>query len=252
MMEVDKVAASPSNSPPHTTSSKASMRVSYSRLDIDSYLAEYTGPTKLLRLKHIAATFSNLRGGALELLAAELKQGLNVDMLGELSQVASMVNCPDDDEWTRKAHQERRRGMAAAEANLSHAKSSSIKESIRRAHVEMGNLLVEHGELIEAVKCYQRTRDYFGKPEHSVETYTKIAICHIDLGRSNSAMAEHALMKIDVPLTPTLKGQVMAIQALLSMLAGRYVSPSSLCVSTCLCLRLSLSPPPPLSLTHTH
>ena len=229
MMEVNQapeVEADPSTSaPPSTPSPKAqSLRLSSSRLSVETYLEDYTSTTKPLRLKYIFSTFSNLRDETLELLASELKKGLRVDMLAELSQVACMVNSPSayDDEWARKVQQERRRGIAAAESNLSHAKSSSNKESIRRAFVEMGDLLVEHGELLEAIKCYQRTRDYFGKPEHSVETYSKIAICHIDLGRNNYINAEHAVMKIDVPLTPPLKAQIMSIQGLLSMLAGRY------------------------------
>ncbi len=200
---------------------------SNNKVNLSNYINGYTGTTKALRLRFIASKFNDrLQQEATNLLAHELKNGLNLEMLLELNQTTQLnPNDSYDEEWAGRVRIERRRGIAQAESNLSHAKSSSNKESIRRGHMELGDLYIEHGDLPEAIKCYQRSRDYLGKSEHAIETYSKIAICHIDC--KQYGMAEYALMKIDginlQSSSLTLKSHTLIIQGLLSLLNGKYL-----------------------------
>ena len=192
-------------------------------VNLENYISGYAGTTKALRLRFIATKFSDpLQQEANNLLASELKKGLNLEMLQELSQTAQL-NPHDafDEEWANKVSLERRRGIADAETNLSHAKSSANKENIRRGHMELGDIYVEHGDLAEAINCYRRSRDYFSKPEHAVETYSKIAVSHIDC--MEYGKAEAVLYKLDgATMSAPSKSHISITRGLLSFHKGEY------------------------------
>jgi hypothetical protein len=194
-------------------------------IDLPTYSSHYSGMTKILRLKHIARTFPKLQSEAMNLLCKEVTAGFSTELYTELCELARTYGINDtlvfDEEWVRKAAQEKRRRVEAASTDLSHAKSSSNKEAIRRGHMELGMLYMEHYELLEAVKEFNRTRDYAGKAEHYIETSFKIAICYMDLGMF--MQAQSAVNKVSDNTEPLqAKAQVKALQGLCSMLDGSY------------------------------
>lgn len=194
-------------------------------IDLPTYSSHYSGMTKILRLKHIARTFPKLQSEAMNLLAKEVTAGFSTELYTELCELARTYGMNDtlvfDEEWVRKAAQEKRRRVEAVSTDLSHAKSSSNKEAIRRGHMELGMLYMEHYELLEAIKEFNRTRDYAGKAEHYIETSFKIAVCYMDLGMF--MQAQSAVNKVSESTEPLqAKAQVKALQGLCSMLDGSY------------------------------
>ena len=194
-------------------------------IDLPTYSSHYSGMTKILRLKYIARNFPNLQSEAMNLLAKEVTAGFCTELYTELCELARMYGMSDkltyDEEWVRKVSQEKRRRLEAASTDLSHAKSSSNKEAIRRGHMELGMLYMEHHDLLEAVKEFNRTRDYAGKAEHYIETSFKIAVCYMDL--SLFMQAQIAVNKItDTTVPLQAKAQIKALQGLCSMLDGNY------------------------------
>ena len=124
-------------------------------IDLAQYVCRFSGMTKVRRLLHIADNFSNYQVEAYRLLIEELKRGINTGTYQDVFQ--KLNNYPDilaqlepfDEGWINSANKEKRRRQDVAETELSTAKSSSNKEGIRRGHMNMGNLLLDRGELIE-------------------------------------------------------------------------------------------------------
>jgi len=195
-------------------------------IDLSTYAGHYSGMTKILRLKHIAAKFPKLQSDAISLLAKEVTAGFSTELYTEVCELAKSYGIKDtlvfDEEWARKAAQEKRRRIETASTDLSHAKSSSNKEAIRRGHMELGVLYMEHYELLEAIKEFNRTRDYASKAEHYLETSFKVAVCYMDLGMF--MQAQSAVNKVVSGNAEPLQAvaQVKALQGLCSMIDGSY------------------------------
>ena len=140
------------------------MSVCGASIDLAGYMNRYSSATKINRLRYIADNFRNYQVEACRLLVEELKRGINTGAYQELYQ--SVNNYPDvlaqlepfDEEWVNSANKEKRRRCEAAENELSNAKSSSNKEGIRRGHMEIGNILIDRGELVEANASFMRSR----------------------------------------------------------------------------------------------
>ena len=194
--------------------------------DVATYAGQYVGMTKILRLKYIASTFLHLRNEAMTILIKEVSAGLNAELYAEICELAKAYDMPNaiiyDEEWVRKVSQEKRRRIEIASTELSQAKSSSNKEAIRRGYMEMGNLHMEHYDMLEAIKAFQHARDYAGKAEHHIETSFKVAACYMNLG--NHRQAANAITSIaDNAESPLAKAQAKALQGLCWMLDGSYI-----------------------------
>lgn len=79
-----------------------------------------------------------------------------------------------DARWVDTTTQEAAIKLENLQKNLRNSKMNSEKESIRRGNNEIGDHLVNCGNLIEAITAYNKTRDYCTNPCHIMEMCLRI------------------------------------------------------------------------------
>eukprot|EP01038_Epipyxis_sp_PR26KG_P009702 gene9702-13059_t len=156
----------------------------YEEFDISSYISSYEGHTKLARLIFIAERSENLKELALKILDDELKLGCNSIFYtsfykSQFDQSTSIISY--NQEWVLSVEKHCQQKLNQLEAELVSAKSTLIKESIRLAYVDIGNLHYEMGNLNEALKSFIRTRDSNSLPRHTIEMCLKVIQISFDL-----------------------------------------------------------------------
>lgn len=106
------------------------------KFDLESYLSNYDGITRLDRLILIGTSSKPLASDALKAALAEAKQGANVrrflDIISYLQQSASAdVAAADDPAWVEKTRKIVDKETERLESELKGYKNNLIKESIR-------------------------------------------------------------------------------------------------------------------------
>lgn len=187
-------------------------------LDINSYVARYEGYTKLRRLFAILNGCPSLRREAFLILHDELRKGSDIPLYFKLFE----SNVPElglsvDMEWIEVVERASSAKYRSLDADLTAAKSTSAKESIRLGHVNLGQFYYARGNLQEALKCFTRTRDYCSQPRHFVEMCQQVISLYLNLDqyRNISSFVTRALnsMGFDGEVKSQMKS-ITALQAL--------------------------------------
>jgi COP9 signalosome complex subunit 1 len=106
------------------------------KLDLEIYIANYRGRTRLDRLSHIAVTSPSLSQDAFRLAIEQVKQGIDVEYYMNLASGLQKLN-PDDSlatvdmAWVDQTTKESRSLTERLEGELKAYKNNLIKESIR-------------------------------------------------------------------------------------------------------------------------
>jgi len=155
-------------------------------MDLEQYIANYSGHTKIKRLVFIAQHDTKLAKQATKLAIAELKKGINTQMYKEVAE-----NCakkfgaeefPFDEQWIIKVDTEAQRKIEKLELELNSYKTNMIKESIRTAHNDIGDFYYGRGDFQNALKSYLRARDYNTTPKHVLTMCLNIIKVSIEMG----------------------------------------------------------------------
>ena len=127
----------------------------------------YEGHGRMLRLEYTA---SRMKQGSAEQQqtlrrAIEETKRSTLDVSRYRSLVSSLhasgdASAETDEEWVARAEEEYKDGIKRSEAELEQHRSAAIKESIRLSFESRALLHWRRGELDEAMKCFQKTRDY--------------------------------------------------------------------------------------------
>lgn len=146
-------------------------------LDLDAYINNYTGRTKIQRLLFIANRCPPLAAQALQfgikLLQSETfdvkayQQACN-HLLSADPPTAEALGHPDQtwiDATTRRAKVQGDK----LENELKSYRNNLIKESIRMGHGEIGNHWFKCGEFEDAFKAYSRMRDFCTTPQQVMD-----------------------------------------------------------------------------------
>ncbi|KAA8568383.1 hypothetical protein EYC84_007419 [Monilinia fructicola] len=144
------------------------------KFDLESYIANYAGRTRLERLYLIGTTSTFLGVEALKLLIREIKEGKDVafykDALSALKSIAP--NEPEaqrDNEWIDVTNKVNAAETARLEAQLKGYKNNLIKESIRMGNEDLGKHYEATGQLALAFDAYSRMRQDISIPRHAIE-----------------------------------------------------------------------------------
>ena len=110
------------------------------RFDLEQYIANYRGKTRLYRLLHIGRKSSYLAVDALKAAAVEAKKGKDVTLYGKIVQALKSVSPNDpeaaiDNEWIEKTNREVKAETTRMELELKSYRNNLIKESIRVSHL---------------------------------------------------------------------------------------------------------------------
>ncbi|KAG9320058.1 hypothetical protein KVV02_007291 [Mortierella alpina] len=167
-------------------------------LDLDAYIANYKGHTKINRLEFIADRCPSLQIDALKSAITELKtnQTLNIpryaNLVKKLNEAvkfgapggvhvsSDLLNV--DKAWADSQLQKAKQQTEMLESELKNYKRNSIKESIRMGNIELGNHYYACGDLTSAHRSYSRTRDYCTTPKHIIELCMNVIKVSIELG----------------------------------------------------------------------
>mmetsp|Transcript_512 Transcript_512/g.576 ORF Transcript_512/g.576 Transcript_512/m.576 type:complete len:428 (+) Transcript_512:145-1428(+) len=163
---------------------------SLTNFDLESYIGNYSGHGKLIRLQFIADRVgSALELEALRMAATTIKQsfgkGVNIDLWKEvLQRIGDRLGDEYrlDEEQIERLQREAVKKQEKLESVLNTAKTQLIKESIRMANNDLGDFFYERGNLQVAFKCYVRTRDFCTTSRHISDMCLNVIRVSIELG----------------------------------------------------------------------
>ncbi|CAA9965333.1 COP9 signalosome protein [Pyrenophora teres f. maculata] len=141
------------------------------KFDLESYIANYSGYTRIDRLHHIGAHSPYLAVDAYRLAIAEAKRGKNVDLYTALVEELSNIAPKDpaaliDTAWVEKKSREVRDEHDRLEHELKSYKNNLIKESIRMGNEDLGHFYYDTGDFPNAQKAYMKMREHCTSPKH--------------------------------------------------------------------------------------
>ncbi|OZJ03716.1 hypothetical protein BZG36_03295 [Bifiguratus adelaidae] len=156
-------------------------------MDLESYIGNYKGHTKIERLLFIAERCPGLAIEAYTLAVAEIKANTldtaryqaTVNSLNNLLEKEGKAPLTVDQKWIELTSKKVKTASEKLEAELKSYKNNLIKESIRMGHNDLGDHYYACGDLGEALKCYTRARDYCTTPKHIIDMCVNV---NIELG----------------------------------------------------------------------
>jgi len=151
--------------------------------DLESYISNYSGRTKALRLKFIAERVPALQLEAMRMLLQEVKSGQNANLYKEVMElIGNKLGNVFDPQWVERAQEQNDKQVDKLEVDLCQHKLNSIKEKVRMGHNDLGNHHYAVGNLNEALKCFMRTRDYGTTAKHTLDMCLSIIRVSIEMG----------------------------------------------------------------------
>ncbi|CAN9255788.1 unnamed protein product [Alternaria alternata] len=154
------------------------------KFDLESYIANYTGYTRIDRLHHIGAHSPYLAADAYRLAIAEAKRGKNVDLYTTLVEQFSRIVPQDpasvtDTAWVEKKTREVREEHDRLEHELKSYKNNLIKESIRMGNEDLGHFYYDTGDFSNALKAYMKMREHCTSPKHLADMTLRLVYVSI-------------------------------------------------------------------------
>ncbi|KAH8595793.1 COP9 signalosome-like protein complex subunit 1 [Bisporella sp. PMI_857] len=144
------------------------------KFDLEAYIQNYHGRTRLERLLLIGNTSTFLAQDALKLAVAEAKAGRDVrkyvDAVADLSRVAP--NEPEaykDKGWIETTEKKNAAEAQRLEAELKGYKNNLIKESVRMGNEELGLFYQATGDLARSYEAYSRMRQDVSIGKHIID-----------------------------------------------------------------------------------
>ncbi|CAG5179100.1 uncharacterized protein ALTATR162_LOCUS9033 [Alternaria atra] len=154
------------------------------KFDLESYIANYTGYTRIDRLHHIGAHSPYLAVDAYHLAIAEAKRGKNVGLYTTLIEEFSRIAPQDpsaiiDTAWVEKKTREVREEHDRLEHELKSYKNNLIKESIRMGNEDLGHFYYDTGDFVNAHKAYMKMREHCTSPKHLADMTLRLVYVSI-------------------------------------------------------------------------
>eukprot|EP00898_Chlorokybus_atmophyticus_P005592 jgi/Chlat1/6033/Chrsp4S06328 len=192
-MEVDDDNGAPSSAATTPTSMSASSPAAGAsqstaphQFDVEAYASNYTGHTKIERLRFIAERMGPPHNAdAMRMAVAELRKGENTQLYTEVVEAAAgkfgSHEFNVDKSWVDAIDRRATQRHEKLELELNGYKTNLIKESIRMGHNDLGDFYYQRGELQNALKSYIRTRDYCTTSKHIIAMCLNVIRVSIEL-----------------------------------------------------------------------
>ncbi|KAK0124496.1 hypothetical protein ONS95_009446 [Cadophora gregata] len=145
------------------------------KFDLESYIANYQGRTRLERLLLIGVCSSVLGVEALKLAVREAKKGKDIkryrDAQNHLETIGpNEVEAEKDLNWMERTERANQAESQRLEAELKGYKNNLIKESIRMGNEDCGKHYQAIGDLQKASDAYGRMRQDVSTNKHIIDT----------------------------------------------------------------------------------
>ncbi|CAO1612849.1 unnamed protein product [Parajaminaea phylloscopi] len=173
--------------------------------DWEAYIGTYQGRGKIARLMHIARVCPQLRGPTAQ-LALDTYKVETLDTAGYEAALdllnshggrdsASSKTVPGDGVWLKNTSAKANQEGEKLDLELRNYQNNLIKESIRMANRDLAEHFKKCGQLSEALKCYQRTREFCSTNEHIVEMCLDIIEVALELQKYD--VVSHSVAKAE-------------------------------------------------------
>ncbi|KAH7126781.1 26S proteasome subunit RPN7-domain-containing protein [Dendryphion nanum] len=191
------------------------------KFDLESYISNYDGRTRIHRLHHIGSCSPYLALEAYRTAITEAKQGkdvkLYITLTDELNKIAPNESLASlDSAWVEKKKREVKEEHDRLEHELRAYKNNLIKESIRMGNEDIGHFFYATGNFADAHKAYQKMREHCTSGKHIADMGLRLALATISQQSWNQVHT--AMVKIDAS---QLKGEEKTkLEPILSACAG--------------------------------
>jgi COP9 signalosome complex subunit 1 len=180
-MQADKMDATPTAS----STGPAPSPFSYKDFDLEGYLSNYSGHTKIFRAVFIAERSKDLEVEATRIALEEIKKTQNTALYKEVVDKAIEKHgglFSKDQTWIDSVEKKAQQQNDRLEQELNGYRTNLIKESIRMGHNDLGDFHYDRGDLQSALKCYVRTRDYCTTSKHNISMCLNVIKVSIEMG----------------------------------------------------------------------
>ena len=194
-----------------------------------AYAGAYAGRSRLQRLLFVAEKAKEaggLEGLELEALRLAAQQLLDSDICSTESykEVVEKIGGRLGEAYNENAGFIQEMGVKVAakkgelDQQLSRYKANAMKESIRTGYSFLGDFYYETGDLAEAFKAYNKTRDYCTAPEHIL--LMCISQVKVSIGMENYIHVLNFVTKAENAPVTGGDGQTEALGAVIQAAAG--------------------------------
>ncbi|KAF2110141.1 COP9 signalosome-like protein complex subunit 1 [Lophiotrema nucula] len=170
------------------------------KFDLESYISNYDGQTRLDRLYHIGASSTYLAVDAYRMAIKEAKKGKDTKLY--LALVEDFANIAPQDplaltdmSWVERKNREVKEEQDKLEHELKSYKNNLIKESIRMGNEDLGHFYYAIGDLSNAHKAYYRMREHCTSNKHLTDM--SLRLVYVSIAQKAWMGAQSHLAKID-------------------------------------------------------
>jgi len=160
------------------------------KFDLEAYISQYSGHTKIARILFIIKRCPELVEEALPMVINELKQGEDTTQYQKVLEMygpqLESLGLSLDQGWISSLEKQSDVQLGKLENQLNMSKSGVAKEATRVAHTNMGDYWFSRGDISSALKSYTRARDYCSSPELTRKWCLDVIKCHIALEQFHS------------------------------------------------------------------
>ncbi|MCJ1270290.1 hypothetical protein MMC22_010186 [Lobaria immixta] len=200
------------------------------KLDLDAYIANYKGKTRLDRLLLIGTSSTYLHLEALKAAIAEAKLGKDVGRYDVAVSTLQEIAPGDPDAipdlgWVDKTTKQVKAETDRLELELKGYKNNLIKESIRMGYDDLGQHYHRIGELSNSSRAYSKMRDYCTTPSHIVIMYLRLT--HVSIDHNNWLAVQSNVQKLrsqmqKYPDNERIAAKLSAAMGLAHLASGLY------------------------------
>jgi len=160
---------------PATSAPPSSSSSTTKDFDIESYISNYSGNTKIHRLVFIAEHSNNQ---TVELEAYRMAIDAIKSTTYNTALYKSIVEKVGDrlgpsykldQAWVDATDKKAAQSLERLEIDLNNHKANLVKDNIRTGHNDLGEVYYKRGDLNNALKCYVRARDYCSNTKHILQ-----------------------------------------------------------------------------------
>ncbi|KAL2074596.1 hypothetical protein VTL71DRAFT_8374 [Oculimacula yallundae] len=175
------------------------------KFDLESYISNYKGRTRLERLLLIGVCSSVIGVEALKLAVREAKQGKDIKIYLDAQNHLEVIG-PDEPEaqrdlaWMEKTAKQNQAETQRLEAELKGYKNNLIKESIRMGNEDLGKHYQAIGDLQKAFDSYGRMRQDVSINRHIIEIGRHLI--EVGVEQKNYIAVSSNVQKIKSVITP--------------------------------------------------
>ncbi|MCJ1429482.1 hypothetical protein MMC29_007396, partial [Sticta canariensis] len=200
------------------------------KLDLDAYIANYKGKTRLDRLLLIGSSSTYLCLEALKAAIAESKLGKDVGRYDIAVSTLQEIAPGDPDAipdlgWLDSTTKQVKAETDRLELELKGYKNNLIKESIRMGYDDLGQHYHRIGEVSSSSRAYLKMRDYCTTPSHIV--IMSLRLINVSIDQNNWLAVQSNVQKLrsqmqKYPDNERIAAKLSASMGLAHLASGLY------------------------------